>query len=379
MKKLCIFLAFLLTLSACSSGCYIQKQKYSQEDADAVSEKGTAMMQLWLDENMPDAVLDECEAYIASAAYNRVLYLTDYASGYITHNGSKKEFTINTVTGAVYFQPDDDTKRQLRETVEAYFYEAIGSIGIIPESLENDHVFECFVMAPVADGNSTVKIPGVYWFDFGLPAGIKDLNEYVLTDPQSRLPIFADPPVITVSEKTDLYGYDLAAIQEMEAEYGLFINDFKLVCGSKTFNKSLHHESCKTDMYDYGTWYEGDGFKLHGITYWKTELLDIETDELTVSEFKFDPETDIMFEQTNDGYRWNFMNEDIPSGYGFTLLAYEGSEILNYDYYNIPADGKPDDGRKTVWIERDGYYVLASGRNNQALTLFDGEKLVRIE
>nr|MBQ4318031.1 hypothetical protein [Clostridia bacterium] len=189
MKKLCIFLAFLLTLSACSSGCYIQKQKYSQEDADAVSEKGTVMMQLWLDENMPDAVLDECEAYIASAAYNRVLYLTDYASGYITHNGSKKEFTINTVTGAVYFQPDDDTKRQLCEIVEEYFYEAIGSIGIIPESLEDDHVFECHVMAPVADGNSTVKIPGVYWFDFGLPAEIKDLNEYVLTDPQSRLPI----------------------------------------------------------------------------------------------------------------------------------------------------------------------------------------------
>ena len=72
--------AFIVLICVCLFGCYPNKPMYNQEDANSVASKGAEMMQAWLDENMTDAKLEECDAFIAWTNYDGNNYLTDYAS-----------------------------------------------------------------------------------------------------------------------------------------------------------------------------------------------------------------------------------------------------------------------------------------------------------
>lgn len=79
MKKLLIFIALVFSMTVCLSGCYPNKEMFEQENADRVTAKGIEMMQVWLDENMPDAKLEECSAFISWTSYDGNRYLTDYS------------------------------------------------------------------------------------------------------------------------------------------------------------------------------------------------------------------------------------------------------------------------------------------------------------
>ena len=377
MKKLFMFILSVLTLTICLSGCYPNKKMYHQEDADKVTAKGTEMMQVWLDENMPDATLEECTAFIAWTNYDGNKYLTDYASGQISQNGKKKTFTIHTVTGAVYFEMDADTRQKLSKIVESYFDEAIESIGIVPENVDEGYAFQCYVMAPAKDGESTTEVPWVYSFDFGLPAGVEDLNAFV-RNPQSRLPIYVKTPNFTVSDTTDLSAYDLVAMETLEEEYGFHIGSMSINNVDQHFQKNDYRGKTCTELWEYGCWYKADGFELFGMVYERSEERTIKTNELTVSDIKFNPETDLLFEQMSYGYRWSVFNEDWLSDYSFVLRAYKGAEILNSDFYYLDTKENPSaKSPETIWLERDGYYVLASAANHSPLKLYDDKKLVR--
>lgn len=377
MKKLLIFILSVLTLTICLSGCYPNKKMYDQEDADKVSAKGTEMMQVWLDENMPDATLEECTAFIAWTNYDGNKYLTDYASGQISQNGKKKTFTIHTVTGAVYFEMDADTRQKFSKIVESYFDEAIEAIGIVPETVDEGYAFQCYVMAPVKEGESTMEVPWVYSFDFGLPAGVEDLNAFV-RNPQSRLPIYVNKPNFTVSDTTDLSAYDLVAMETLEEEYGFHIGSMSINNVVQHFQTNDYRGKMCTELWEYGCWYKADGFELFGMVHERNEERSIETNELTVSDIKFNPETDLLFEQMSYGYRWSVLNEDWSSDYSFVLRANKGAEILNSDFYYLDTKESPSaKSPETIWMELDGYYVLASAANHSPLKLYDDKKLVR--
>ena len=61
MKKTQYFV-ILLAVLLCLSGCYPLRPMYEQEDADRITQKGTELMQGWLNKNMPGAELRECTA-----------------------------------------------------------------------------------------------------------------------------------------------------------------------------------------------------------------------------------------------------------------------------------------------------------------------------
>ena len=61
MKKTRYFV-ILLAVLLCLSGCYPLRPMYEQEDADQITQKGTELMQGWLNKNMPGAELRECTA-----------------------------------------------------------------------------------------------------------------------------------------------------------------------------------------------------------------------------------------------------------------------------------------------------------------------------
>ena len=129
MKKTLKMFAALVVSIVCLSGCLPTNPMYEQADADRVTAKGSEMMQAWLAENMPDAELTECAAYIPRPLHARGEYLSDYSEGYIRTGEKNTGFLINIVTGAVYFNTDPDTQVKLNEAVEAYIREITGLIA----------------------------------------------------------------------------------------------------------------------------------------------------------------------------------------------------------------------------------------------------------
>ena len=145
-------------IAGCLGGCYRLKPMYEQADADLVASTGTKMMGEWLHEQMPEAELLTCEPFIAFSYYDTNEYLTDYATGRVKRGGEESTFTIHTVTGAVYFEADAETAKKLDEITEDYLYEMM---GITPENSEEEYKFNCYVSAPVKDGDSARAVPWV--------------------------------------------------------------------------------------------------------------------------------------------------------------------------------------------------------------------------
>ena len=82
MKKILYFVILLIVFSL-TSGCYPLSPNYSQQDAELISQKGSALMKEWLEKNMPDAQLRECNADSLMSMVDGNKYLTGYAYGSI--------------------------------------------------------------------------------------------------------------------------------------------------------------------------------------------------------------------------------------------------------------------------------------------------------
>ena len=368
--------AFIMLVCVCLFGCYPNKPMYEQENADKITAKGTEMMKNWLEENEPGAAIEECTAYIAWTNYDGNNYLTDYVAGKIKHNGESKAFAINTVTGKVYFEPDDKTKNEFNALAEAYFDKALEAIGIIPESTKADYVFECHVMAPVDDGDSITVVPYVYSFDFGLPSDVEDLEAFI-HNTDVRLPIFVKKPGITVSDETDLSVYDLETLEAFEKEYGIHIGSLTIENSKQSLQKNDLRDETGTSLWEYGVLLKTDGCELVGRIREHKEIRNRYTNEMTVRDVAAEP----IFGKTNLGYSISFndaLNEYI------TIRAYEGAEMLEYDYYLVDEDEfstKNDsykDGIETCWRDAgDGCYVLSCKSDNSVLKIYNNDMLVR--
>jgi len=382
MKKriLCGIAAFVVFF--CLSGCFSAEEKYDTEAADQIAAKGAALMETWLEENMPDAELEACTAFLQERHYGRETYLTDYACGQIRRGEETTAFAVHTLTGAVYFEMAADRQQELNTLAEEWFCEAIGTLGIVPQSRAEGTAFRSYVMAPVRDGGSTAEIPEVYAFDFGLPAGVEDLRGFV-RDPQNRAPICIHVPTMMVADTVDLSALDLAAIERLEAEYGLRIEALHITNVNQTFQKSFDAARADAELWTFGNWLEADGIELWGMAYKRTERRDMETGELIVSDLQVDPEKDLTFEKTDFGYRLSLHNKDLYDR--LMLRAHEGAEILAHTYYCLDeADYDPDQdlsetADRTFWQDWGGTFVLTDSADTSARWLYDGDLLVRME
>ena len=239
MKNVRKLFAILFLSVLCLSGCFMPKPMYEQADADQVTAAGREMMQAWLNENMPEAELTDCAAYIVMPLNTRGEYLTDYAQGYIRNDEKNTEFMVNTVSGAVYLGPDAQTQTKLNEAAEAYIEELT---GLVTDKTEN-HYFLCTTMVPARDGDSVNEIPGVeffgsHWFGvYMLPANTDTENlDAFVRDPSSR-PMLEIHGYFLLPEGADITEYDLDAMkQQLKEEYGLFIVKL-LVVGENKENK----------------------------------------------------------------------------------------------------------------------------------------------
>jgi len=340
------------------------------------------MMQIWLDEHMPDAEMTECSAFIRNIKYSSREYLTDYAAGRIDLDGKEASFAIDTVTGDVYFENDQSTAKKLDRIAAEYLYE---TMGITPEG-EADH-FECYVLAPFRDENHELKAYQFdYGFDFGLPAGVEDLEAFV-RDPQSRAQIYVTAE-ITLPDDADLSKYDLETMEQIGNACGMRFKSITIENGTQTFLMGIREWMTTASFYEYGDWLERDGVCIDGRVRVREEERDDLTNEMKVSDRRFDPEQDLVFEKTATGYRYYLPNEDWQEG--FYIRAQEGAGILEYNYieysYSDVAgfiagkyDSDEEDGYELIWREQsNGDYVLSSKKKELPEYFSHAGKLERI-
>ena len=379
MKRRFLFITLVLMIGISLIGC----ERYNPEDANRITAKGTEMMQVWLDENMPDAELRECSAFINNITYSSQEYLFDYAVGRIVLNGEESAFAIDTVTGDVYFENTPDVADKLNETAADFLYE---TMGITPKG--SDDAFECYVLAPFRDENHELKAYEVhYGFDFGLPAGVEDLEAFV-RNPASRPLLFVQAN-ITLSDETDLAAYDFAAFEKLSEECGMLFHFISVENGTQISKRATRDWMTSASFYEDGLWIEQGDIYITGRIRSREEERNDLTGEMTVSDRRFDPQQDLIFEETETGYRYYLPDEDWQEG--FYICAHEGAGMLKYNYIKYFYDdiagfaaGKYDsdkkEGTELIWQKlSNGDYVLASEKNEVSEYFSHAGKLERAE
>ncbi|MBQ3105196.1 MAG: hypothetical protein IJC59_04950 [Lachnospiraceae bacterium] len=110
---------------------------------------------------------------------------------------------------------------------------------------------------------------------------------------------------------------------------------------------------------------------------------------MTVSDRHFDPQQDLVFEETKTGYQYYLPNEDWEDEV-FYICAYEGAKIRKHNYieyfYSDVAgfiageyDSDEKDGTETIWQKQsDGSYVLSSKVNEYPIGFSHAGRLERI-
>ena len=346
MKKT-LYLVILLTVLLCISGCYPLRPMYDQEDADRITQKGTELMQGWLNKNMPGAELRECTADSLMWRGDGNKYLTGYAYGSIEDKDKVTDFAIDTETGDVYFKMDQDTQHALELAMASYLYECMGIVQ------EYDDGFSCSIMAPSYDQEHFDS------FDYGLPAGVKDLYEFV-RNPDARPTIHISKVQITIPDDADISAYDLEAFEKLSEQCGIKIDGLTMTNNRQTVTFS----NGNAGFYEYGILLEGNGYALWGAVRVREEKRDSSTNGIILSDQTFTPELDLEFEETEKGFRFSFPNE--YWGHGFRFYAKENSELIRHNYIYYYGNYV-----STIsWKEQSqGFYAMVS--ENQMIVDFD--------
>ena len=358
LSYLCVALivAIVFGLAGCTG------EAYTQEEMDQITQTGMEMMRAWLDENMPEAEIEKCEA-LSLWSYDHTTYLTDYVSGSILYEGEKRSFSIHTVTGQVYF---NHRQQEFADAVRAYLCEASG----IPIETEEDD-FLCAYMAPICahDPEGNAKF-GCNYLDLGIPAEIQDIEAFV-RDPESRLQIDVIWTKPSPPEGTDLSACNLTLFRDLRQSCGLRIDNINMDNGSCYFTLE---DGTEAAFGEYGNWYEEDGLWFRGPVRVRWETLDKQTNEVTEYRWAFDRAADLNVEQTGTG--WIFTISDHAWGYDFQVYTEEGSEYLQHDYLLLCADWEPENEKKGIlmsWAKQsDGTYKLVHGESGQSKPLDDG-------
>jgi len=380
VKKIFLFIAFVLSFFVFLAGC----KQYEQDNAEHISEKGAEMMQTWLNDNMPDAEMTECSAFIQNLKYSGREYLTDYAVGQLSLHGEQTAFAIDTVNGDIYFENDQKVEEKLNEIAAEFLYE---TMRISPQG-ETDYL-KCYVLAPFRDENHELKAYQFdYGFDFGLPAGVEDLEAFV-RNPASR-PLLYVQANITVSDETDIAAYDFAAFEKLSEECGMLFGYISVENSTQKSQRETREWVTNTGFYEYGRWIECEGFYIDGRIRVRNEERNDLTGEMTVLDRRFDPQKDLVFEKTENGYHYYLPNEDWQDEV-FYIRASVGAEILEYNYVEYfctdvddfisgKYDYDKEDGTELIWRKQsNGDYVLSLKSQDRPIGFSHSGKLERIE
>ena len=196
-------------------------------------------------------------------------------------------------------------------------------------------------------------------FDYGLPAGVKDLYEFV-RNPDARPTIHISKVQITTPDDADISAYDLEAFEKLSEQCGIKIDGLTMTNNRQTVTFS----NGNAGFYEYGILLEGNGYVLWGAVHVREEKIDSSTNGIILSDQTFTPELDLEFEETEKGFEFEFPHDGW--GHGFRFYAKENSELIRHNYIYYYGNHK-----STIsWKEQSqGFYAMVS--ENQMSVDFD--------
>ena len=323
-----LLLAALL-LAASLLGC--TGKKYTDDEKEALRDKGKQMMQEWLNRELPGAELLSTEPYVRHNPGVAPYVLTELVSGTYRHGGQEQRYWLDTACGRVYLEQTGEIVDRLREACCAYAAEALG----LGEDYETD---------PGANNAA--------WLDIGVPEAKDPLPaEFVLSgrtpeefvrDPGSR-DVLKVMFCYSVPETADLSGIGMETVLRMKNEYGLLA--YNLLVESRSESVYLFPDRVTYDRYGMEDLAD---FRIFLTKVERREKLDPATEEITAEIEEFDPDRDLAADRTEDGWKFSF-----PNGWSaVSVYAYEDSELLQKQLVSRKDPADPGDrDAELSWTE----------------------------
>ena len=326
-KRFLLLGTILLSLSALlCAGC--ERQRYQDEDAEAVTQRGREIIQAWVEEKLPGAEIlsVDCDVFQYPSGPS---YLTGYVNGDLACGGDRREFTVNTQTGQVYFVSDME---EFAELARDYVYEAMSleepvSVREYEVALELPNAYEGKRRSDTL-GETTLT-------SYVLPAEIalllsdgteegKDAVVSYIRAPENRdalnLRLRAD-----VGDSMELRAYDLERIRSIEADYGLKISGFAF----SNSNEEVNGSSRLTE-YRLWEWAGREEFQLRVLRELYSDVRDSSrAGKISREHYLFDS-GDIRLENTPEGCR--FLYRQGGTEPQFYVYAKDGATILSYGF-----------------------------------------------
>ena len=343
MKNRLLVLCFaLLALSLFS--CQHIYDRYSKEDAASAEARGRAYIEEYLS-HTSGAVVTDLYAYTPTDYHET--FLSDFVLGAYTAHGTEISFAVNHRTGEIY---TDALCEAASEKACEIFAEAYGVSPYL--TADGAYVYLNLSLPSGVPGTSIRGDLDTLYLPM-LPAAVTpDTLEAYLLDASRSIPLHADVEFET--DEAPLASLSRADILSPAS----FTVDSVWIAN---LDDTLEYYEDDLTYNVYGT-ERRDGYTVYRLMTTRTEYAD---GRIENTGYDFDEE--VVFEKTNDGYRFDLVDDDSPLF--FYLYAEKDDEIRKQTFSFL--DGY--DETPLYWnAQDDGSYVLADGDGWPFAFCYDG-------
>ena len=320
----CIISSSCLLLSGCRG------PQYSESEANDVVEKGTAIMEDWINKNCPDGKIVEIDHYdymYPSGPW----FLTDYVTGTMNDGHTDRGFAANIKTGSVWLRPDDDMWEEFVECSKEYY---LNSLNFPSDTIFDDDRFNtCLCFSPIRE-DSNDSWANAYFEYHGLPGELVlqngDVKEYV-NDPNRGATIFYFCWSDQLPESITLENYTYDDIKQIQEKYNIKYDYIVLKNGFEQISYSylsyLHYEKWEYEEV-------GDYLIKNRSVYRRT---DKEHGKIETNEYTFNAQEDVQIEKTDEGYR--IIIDPEAENVEIQLIVKAGNPMLDNEYKIVLDSG----------------------------------------
>ena len=338
-----------------AGGCFHRGPVYSADEEQALTDAGREEAENWIRRYWEKGEVRSIEPYVFMYG-SGPHYLTDYAEGVLFDGERERAFTINTKTGEMFIEPDDEAWEEFQTCARKLYLESLS----LPLELEVSD-FSAYVIAGTASPGGAGS-----WADSVVPAtGLPgelvaengDVEAYVADLDRGKTICVSGS--ITAPEDRELSGYTVSDRSRRGAEYGLSYDNF-----------TLRNRFEKVFPWDYEHWEfrQWEGRRVLFRDLYRREETD-RNGEIHTTVKTPELEKRASFDKTDRG--WRIDMDDTDGMIELYLYVEDGDELLLYDYNYVAGETV----RPLRWQKEEDGWCLARD-NGKLLMLFQSAELV---
>ncbi|SEA79261.1 hypothetical protein SAMN05216349_12914 [Oribacterium sp. KHPX15] len=415
-KRVILFITMIFSVIILSGFSSCHGPQYEESEKTEMEEKGSAVMQAWLDEYIPGSKVLSAEAYVErypSGPY----YLSDIVDGSFNDGEMDRKYEVKIENGEVFLEGDMNF---LTERVKPYILEALKLSGKSPEcsfrgfNVSMQQEATLFRKGKAHDEKSVdvEMLPGelVIALTEADPEGMREFlnrNEddiinwnqeaCVLIDEfvkkSDKRPVICVKGDITIPEDCDLQKYNMAFFDSLNKTEGLYFRYVSLCQHPGTLKEDIFAPDSMGPYYievtcnGRNTEYERyvrkpfeDFFIEYKEEYYREES---RNGTITVKEQYKNDVGRLSMNKTENGYGFSFKDDD---WFIFTILT-DGSSKLNEHEYTDRFDQAANLGSGSYggnryidhelhWKKRDDGALILANDDGTAAWLDNADELI---